>query len=60
MEKVPSTPVTVPLVVPFSRILTPGKADPSSPEVTVPVTFVWAAARLQLSSRRKKAHDFNR
>ena len=40
IEKLPSVSVTVPFCVPLSRTFTPGIADPSSREVTLPETFL--------------------
>ena len=36
----PSMSVTVPTVVPFTKIEAPTTGNPSSSEITVPVTFV--------------------
>jgi hypothetical protein len=44
-EYLPSASVTVPLVVPFTSTFTPGRAEPSSGEVTLPVMVrSWARA----------------
>src|SRR5687768_5908017 len=37
MEYLPSASVTAPMVVPFTNTLTPGRLEPSSVEVMVPV-----------------------
>ena len=46
MEYAPFTSVCVPLVDPFTEIVTPGRPEPSSAEVTFPVTFLSCANRL--------------
>jgi hypothetical protein len=43
MEYFPSASVMVPVVVPFTTTFTPGKADPSSVDVTLPVIVLFCA-----------------
>ena len=44
-EKRPSAPVVLPLVVPFTSTVTPGKGLWSVPDVTMPVTVRAGVAR---------------
>ena len=40
MEYLPSASVRLPVVVPYTRTVTPGRGDPSVDVVTLPVTVL--------------------
>jgi hypothetical protein len=52
-EYFPSESVTVPLVVPFTTTFTPGKDDPSSADVTLPVITLSCAHTLSTKQNEK-------
>src|SRR5690606_8308798 len=55
-EYLPSIPVQVPLLVPFSTTFTAGIGSPSSEEVTLPVTVLCAQAAVATKTKRTIRH----
>ena len=58
MTNLPSMSVIVPTCVPFTRTEAPMTGNPSSSEITVPVTLcVWAEAHMMPTTRHINSRD---